>query len=65
MINYKDGYILLEIQVPVPYENNDQGKKTIPKLLYIKNSYVLVNSLKRSLNNIIISNETKILIDLL
>ena len=27
MINYKDAYILLEIQVVVPYENNDQGKK--------------------------------------
>ena len=37
IINYKDAYILLEIQVAVPYENNDQGKKTIPELLYIKN----------------------------
>ena len=27
MINYKDSYILLEIQLAVPYENNDQGKK--------------------------------------
>ena len=33
MINYKDAYILLEIQVAVPYENNDQGKKTITELL--------------------------------
>ena len=37
IINYKDAYILLEIQVAVPYENNDLGKKTIPELLYIKN----------------------------
>ena len=37
MINYKDAYILLEIQVAVPYETGDQGKKTIPPLLYIKN----------------------------
>ena len=60
IINYKDAYILLEIQVAVPYENNDQGKKTIPELLYIKNSYELVNSLKISLNNIIISNEANV-----
>ena len=35
-------------------------KKTIPELLYIKNSYELVNSLKISLNNIIISNEANV-----
>ena len=57
LINYKDAYILLEIQLSVPYENGDQDKKTIPELLYIKKSYELVNSLKISLNNIIISNE--------
>ena len=37
IINYKDAYILLEIQVAVPYERGEQGKKTIPPLLYIKN----------------------------
>ena len=37
LINYKDAYILLEIQVAVPYETGDLGKKTIPQLLYIKN----------------------------
>ena len=36
LISYKDAYILLEIQVAVPYENGDLGKKTIPQLLYIK-----------------------------
>ena len=36
IINYKDSYILLEIQVAVPYERGDHGKKTIPQLLYIK-----------------------------
>ena len=36
LMNYKDAYIFLEIQVAVPYENGDQGKKTIPPLLYIK-----------------------------
>ena len=60
LINYKDAYILLEIQVAVPYETGDLGKKTIPQLLYIKKSYELVNSLKISLNNVIISNETNI-----
>ena len=27
LINYKDAYILLEIQVAVPYKTGDQGKK--------------------------------------
>ena len=27
IINYKDAYILLEIQVSVPYERGDLGKK--------------------------------------
>ena len=37
IINYKDAYILLEIQVDVPYEDGDKGKKAIPEELYIKN----------------------------
>ena len=37
LINYKDAYILFEIQVAVPYETGDSGEKTIPQLLYIKN----------------------------
>ena len=60
VINYKDAYILLEIQVAVPYERQDQGKKSIPQLLYLKKSYEIVNSLKISLNNVIISNEVNI-----
>ena len=60
LINYKDSYILLEIQVAVPYKREDLGKKTIPQLLYIKKSYEIVNSLKISLNNVIISNEANI-----
>ena len=55
IINYKDAYILLEIQVTVPFERQDQGKKSIPQLLYLKKSYELVNSLKITLNNVIIS----------
>ena len=60
IINYKDAYILLEIQVAVPYKREDLGKKTILQLLYIKKSYEIMNSLKISLNNVIISNETNI-----
>ena len=60
IINYKDAYILLEIQVAVPYQREDQGKKSIPQLLYLKKSYEIVNSLNISLNNVIISNETNI-----
>ena len=60
LINHKDAYILQDIQVAVPYEREDLGKKTIPQLLHIKKSYEIVNSLKISLNNIIISNEVNI-----
>ena len=60
IINYKDAYILLEIQVTVSYQREDQGKKSIPQLLYIKKSYEIVNSLKISLNNVIISNEVNV-----
>ena len=60
IINYKDAYILLEIQVAVPYERQDQGKKSIPKLLYLKKSYEIVDSLKITLNNVNISNEVNI-----
>ena len=58
IINYKDAYILLEIQVDIPYDQTDQGKKSVPKLIYLKKSYELVESLKISLNNVIISNES-------
>ena len=60
IIDYKDAYILLEIQVAVPYQREDQGKKSIPQLLYLKKSYEIVNSLNISLNNVIISNEVNI-----
>ena len=60
IINYKDAYILLEIQVAVPYQREDQGKKSIPQLLYLKKSYEIVNSLNISLNSVIISDEVSI-----
>ena len=60
MINYKDAYILQEIQLDIPYDRTDQGKQSVPKVTYIKNSYEIVESLKISLNNVIISNETNV-----
>ena len=60
IINYKDAYILLEIQIDVPYDRTDSGKKSIPEILYIKKSYELVKSIKISLNNVIISNESNV-----
>ena len=36
MINYKDAYVLLHIECEIPFNETDQGKKSIPKLLYLK-----------------------------
>ena len=36
MINYKDAYVLLHIECEIPFDQSDQGKKSIPKLLYLK-----------------------------
>ena len=60
IINYKDAYILLQIQVDNPYDSTDQGKKSVPKLVYLKKSSELVEYLKISLNNAIISNESNV-----
>ena len=46
MINYKDAYILLHIECEIPYDDSDQGKKSIPDILYLKNSFELVKNLK-------------------
>ena len=58
LINYKDAYILLKIEVKVPYDGTDQGKKSVPKLISLKKSYELVKKLRVSLNNVIITNES-------
>ena len=42
LIYYKDSYILLKIEVKVPYDQTDQGKKSVPKLISLKKSYELV-----------------------
>ena len=46
LINYKDAYILLKIEVKIPYDGTDQGKKSVPKLMSLKKSYELVKNLK-------------------
>ena len=44
----------------IPFDDSDQGKKSIPKLIALKNSYKIVKKLKIQLNNVIISNESNI-----
>ena len=57
MINYKDAYVLLHIECEIPSDQSDQGKKSIPKLLYLKNSFEIVKNFKVQLNNVTILNE--------
>ena len=57
MINYKDAYVLLHIECEIPFDQTDQGKKSIPKLLYLKNSFEIVKNFKVQLNNVTILNE--------
>ena len=60
MINYKDAYVLLHIEREIPYDSSDQGKKSVPKELYLKNSFEIVKNLKVQLNNVTILNENNI-----
>ena len=60
LINYSNAYIEVEIELEVPFDETDQGKKSVPKLIALKNSYEIVRNLKIQLNNVIISNETNI-----
>ena len=60
MINYKDSYILLHIECEIPFDETDQGKKSIPKLLYLKNSFEIVKNFKVQLNNVTILNEDNV-----
>ena len=57
MINYKDAYVLLHIECEIPFDSSDQGKKSIPKLLYLKNSFEILKNFKVQLNNVTILNE--------
>ena len=36
LMNYKDAYILLKIEVSILYDDTDQGKKSVPKLIALK-----------------------------
>ena len=58
MINYKDAYVLLHIECEIPFNETDQGKKSIPKLLYLKNSFEIVKNFKVQLNDVTILNES-------
>ena len=60
MINYKDAYVLLKIECEIKFDETNQGKKSIPKLLCLKNSYEIVKNFKIQLNNVNISNEVNI-----
>ena len=60
LTNYKDAYILLKIEVAIPHDSTDQGKKSVPKLFALKKSYELVEYLRISLNSVIITNESYI-----
>ena len=60
LINYSNAYIEVEIELEIPFDDSDQGKKSIPKLIALKNSYEIVENLKIQLNNVIISIESNI-----
>ena len=60
LINYNNAYIELEIELEIPFDDGDQGKKYIPKLIALKNSYKIIKNLKIQLNNVVISNENDI-----
>ena len=60
IINYSDAYIEVEIELEIPFDDTDQGKKSIPDVIALKNSYEIVKNLKIQLNNVIISNESNI-----
>ena len=57
MIDYEDAYVLLHIECEISFDSTDQGKKSIPKLLYLKNSFEIVKNFKVQLNNVTILNE--------
>ena len=42
LINYSNSYIEIEIELEIPFDDFDQGKKSIPKLIALKNSYEIV-----------------------
>ena len=63
-INYKNAYILLKIEVEISFDDTDLGKKSVPGLIYLKNSFELVKNLiisnKIQLNNVNISDKVNV-----
>ena len=59
LINYKNAYILLKIQVEIPNDATDEGKND-SWYDFLKKSHELVNILMIKLNNVIISNEANV-----
>ena len=43
MINYKDAYILLQIECEIPYDDSDKGKKVFQTYFILK---IVLNLLK-------------------
>ena len=60
LIDYSNAYIEVEIELEIPFDESDQRKKSIPKLIGLRNSFEIVKNLKIQLNNVIISNESNI-----
>ena len=60
LINYKNAYILLKIEVEISFDDTDLGKKSVPGLIYLKNSFELVKNLKIQLSNVNISDEVNV-----
>ena len=46
MINYNDAYVLLHIECEIPFDETDEGKKSIPKLHYLKTLLRLLKIVK-------------------
>ena len=46
IINYNNSYIEIDFTVEIPYDQSDEGKKSVPKLISLKKSYEIVKSLK-------------------
>ena len=60
IIDYKNSYIETDFTVEIPYDQSNEGKKSVPKLISLKKSYEIVKSLKIQLNNVIILNKTNL-----
>ena len=39
LINYSNAYIKVEIELEIPFDESDQGKKSIPELIGLRNSF--------------------------